>query len=76
MIVKIRCVKNGYNITKGKLYDIEVYNHVSSVSEYLTYKSGIYITDDKGGSRYYLSEYFIDVEDKQTWRDLQLEELI
>lgn len=73
-IVKIRCIKD-YNITKGKLYDIKVWKHNSARYE-LLHKSGVYITDDKGGSRYYLSEYFIDVKDKQTWRDLQLEELI
>jgi hypothetical protein len=42
----------------------------------LNSNTGVKITDDKGGTRYYLSEYFIDVDDKQTWRNLQLEELI
>ena len=73
-IVRIRCIKDGYNITKGNLYDIRVHDH--ETAKYILNSSGVYITDDKGGSRYYLSEYFIDVDDKQTWRNLQLEELI
>lgn len=73
-IVRIRCIKDGYNITKGNLYNIRVHDH--ETAKYILNNSGVYITDDKGGSRYYLSEYFIDVDDKQTWRNLQLEELI
>lgn len=74
-IVKIRCIKNGYNITKGKLYDIKVYDNSTATDE-LKHSTGVYITDNYGTSRYYLSEYFIDIEDKQTWRNLQFEELI
>lgn len=71
----IRCIKDGYNITKGNLYDIRVHDH-ETTKYILNSNTGVKITDDKGGTRYYLSEYFIDVDDKQTWRNLQLEELI
>jgi len=74
-IIRIRCIKDGYNITKGNLYDIRVQDH-DTAKYILNSNTGVKITDDKGGTRYYLSEYFIDVDDKQTWRNLQLEELI
>ena len=73
--VQIRCIKDGYLITKGKLYDITTWNKGTAQKELDTNKR-IVITDDKGGKRGYYTNYFISTEDKQTWRDIQLNDLI
>ncbi len=73
--VQIRCIKDGYLITKGKLYDITTYENGTAQIELNTNKS-IVIKDDKGGKRGYYTNYFITAEDKQTWRDIQLKDLI
>lgn len=73
--VQIRCIKNGYLITKGKLYDITTYDNGTAQIE-LNTSPNIIIKDDKGGTRGYYTNYFISAEDKQTWRDIQLKELI
>ena len=72
--LQIRCIKDGYQITKGNIYEIRTY-HNSAQGE-LNYETSVYIKDDKGNKRHYKTEFFIDANDKQTWREMQLKELL